>query len=289
MYVLPDGRQVPGVTTVLEILNKPALVHWAAAEERKLCLEIATQTFTSLTGADGAADFMTAENFRALLTENLGKTKAHYRAMKKAQNIGTEAHAAVEWQIRQMLGQSVGPRPLISEKAELAVMAVEDWMKSVNFQPLATEIMVFDPWLGYAGTLDWIARVNGVLTLGDWKTSKAIYRESFLQNSAYLAALRKQCRLGDEPMQGCIVRLPKELEDVTETPFEVKIIPEIEHRENFYAFLKALDLFRWVNCLPQPPRPTQTAAPRAPQPPTQQPAKPWLRKPPAHSPVPAGK
>src|SRR3990167_1945992 len=28
-YVLPDGTQVPGVTTVLGVLNKPALIKWA--------------------------------------------------------------------------------------------------------------------------------------------------------------------------------------------------------------------------------------------------------------------
>ena len=282
MYILPDGRQVPGVTTVLEILNKPALVHWAAAEERKLCLEIATQTFTSLTGENGAADFMTAENFRALLTENIGKTKAHYRVMKKAQNIGTEAHAAIEWHIRQQLGQSVGPRPIISDKAELAVMAWSDWAKSVKFEPLAVEFMISSGFHGYGGTIDLVARINGVPSLLDWKTGKAIYQEAHLQNAAYLAAVKRLPGVTNEPWQGAIVRLPKELEDVGEIPFEVKIISENEHRENFIAFLKALDLFRWVHGLAQPPRPVQSLAPRA--------AKPWVqRTPPARSPVPAGR
>lgn len=273
MYILPDERQVPGVTTVLEIISKPALVHWAAAEERKLCVETAGKTFAAVTGEEGAGQFMAPEDFQALLVENLGKTKAHYRAMKKAQNIGTEAHSALEWQLREKLGQSVGPRPLISDKAEVAVMAVEDWMKSVNFMPLATEIMVYDPWLGYAGTIDWVARVNGVLTLGDWKTGKAIYRESFLQNAAYLSALRKQCRLGDEPMQGAIIRVIKEIEEVTATPFEVKLIPDAEHKVNFVAFLKALDLFRWEHQLPLAPQPVRPSSPVAS-------VKPWAaRKP----------
>jgi hypothetical protein len=254
MYVMPDGSRVPGVTTVLEILNKPSLVHWAASEERKLCLEIATQTFTALTGEDGAADYMTAENYRALLTENLGKTKAHYRAMKKAQNIGTEAHAAIEWQIRQMLGQSVGPRPLISEKAELAVMAWGDWAKSVRFEPLAVEFMISSAFHRYGGTIDLAARINGIPTILDWKTGKAIYQEALLQNAAYLSEVKRLPGAGNEKWQGAIVRLPKELEDVTETPFEVRIIPESEHRDNFLAFLKALDLFRWVHQIPAPSR-----------------------------------
>jgi hypothetical protein len=289
MYILPDGRHVPGVTTVLEVINKPALVHWAASEERKHCLEIATQTFIALTGEDGAAQFMTPENFHALLAENLGKTKAHYRVMKKAQNIGTEAHACIEWHIRQQLRQSVGPRPIISDKAELAVMAWSDWAKSVKFEPLAVEFMIYSDFHGYGGTIDLVARINGIPSLLDWKTGKAIYQEAHLQNAAYLAAVKRLPGVTNEPWQGAIVRLPKELEDVGEIPFEVKIIPESEHRPNFIAFLKALDLFRWVHGLPQPPRPTQAAPRRYTQPQAQQPIKPWLRKPSALPPVPASR
>lgn len=50
----------------------------------------------------------------------------------------------------------------------------------------------------------------------------------------------------------------KEIEEVTATPFEVKLIPEVEHKTNFVAFLKALDLFGWKHQLPLAPRLVQT-------------------------------
>ena len=123
-------------------------------------------------------------------------------------------NGAIERWIKERLGQSVGPVPLLSDAAQVAFMAFEDWAKAAQFEPIAAELMVYDPYLGFAGTLDWIAKINGILSVGDWKTGKAIYGEALLQNAAYVAALRKQCRLGDEPMQGCIVRFPKELADV---------------------------------------------------------------------------
>lgn len=257
LYKLPDGRQVPSVTTVLEIINKPALVHWAASQERKLCLDAAVETFAQVENSsfvpdgEGTLHYELAPKFRDLMAERLGNFKAHQQATRKAADIGTELHAAIERWILERLGRSVGPVPQLSEPALLAFMGFEDWAKSVSFQPLAAEIMVFDPYQGYAGTLDWIARIDGTLTVGDWKTGKAVYTEAYLQNAAYVSALRKQCRLGDEPVQGAIVRFPKSLDDVGEQPFEVKIIKPEEQQAHLYAFFKAKDL--WMHLHPEVP------------------------------------
>ena len=281
LYKLPNGAYAPGVTTVLSVINKPALVDWAAKLEREYCLNTAAETFAEIIDSEfilneeGFAEHALTPKFLEIMEAKLGKARAHQKKLKAAGNIGTELHGAIERWIKERLGQSVGPVPLLSDAAQLAFMAFEDWAKAAQFEPIAAELMVYDPYLGFAGTLDWIAKINGILSVGDWKTGKAIYGEALLQNAAYVAALRKQCRLGDEPMQGCIVRFPKELADVTEHPFEVKIIKPEEQKPNFYAFLKALDLWRWVNDfnpataprLPQPaPRPVRSGQLRPPMP-----------------------
>ncbi len=271
LYELPDGRLVPGVTTALEVINKPLLVPWAAKLERLACLSAAAEAFAQVEDSDlvatgdGGVSHELAPRFRELMEERLGTLKAHQKATEKAANIGTETHAAIERWIRERLGQSVGPMPQLSEPALLAYMAFTEWAETVKFQPLAAEVMVYDPWQGYAGTLDFVARLEGVLTVGDWKTGKAIYTEAFLQNAAYVSALRKQCRLGDEPIQGVIVRFPKALEDVKAQPFEVKLIKPEEQRTHLIAFLKAKDL--WLHLHPEVPplavkAPTRPTAPR---------------------------
>ena len=249
--LLPDGRLVPGVTTILECIAKPALFFWAASEERKHCKESAAIAFQEVMDSefvtvDGVMQHSLTPDFPAILEEKIGRSFACVRKTRTAANIGTEAHAAIERWLKEKMGQSVGPFPVLSDGAHIAYMAFEDWAKSVSFEVLGAEIIISDSWHGYAGTIDFVARVNGVLTVGDWKTGKAIYKESFLQNAAYLNALRKQCRLGDEPIQGAIIRFPKLLEEVSEFPFEVKLLTPDDQKVNFLAFLKAMDLWKWL-------------------------------------------
>ena len=89
---------------------------------------------------------------------------------------------------------------------------------------------------GYAGTLDLYARVEGIPTVLDWKTGRAIYAEALLQNVAYRHAAR---RLGMPSSQGLIVRLPKLLNDPA---WEVMAVPDAIPLSDFLA---ALRLWRW--------------------------------------------
>lgn len=253
LYRLPDGTLVPGVTTALDVINKPALVPWAANAERQHCIQVAGETFNRLLNSDevNTGDGLTfpemETRFGQQLRENLGKQKAHHRLMRQAADIGSETHSAIERWIKEKLGQSVGPMPQISEPALVAFMAFEDWAKKNQFEPLAAEVMVFDPVQDYAGTLDWVARIKGVLVVGDWKTGAAIYPEAILQNSAYISALRKQLKI-EEPIHGVIVRFPKKIEDVkTDEPFQIRPIYQTEGHRAYVAFLKALDLWKWLH------------------------------------------
>src|SRR5262245_53825616 len=167
-----EGYQYPSVTTVLEIINKPALGPWYAKEERRY-FETALRAVADQHATITAGDLMTA------VTAAVQGTKAADKEKAKAATIGTAAHALIEWHTRRLLGEDLGPEPTVPDAAQWAVMAWQDWAKDVSFTPLLVEVPVSCRGCGYAGTADWIGKVNGVVTLGDYKTGKAIYPEAY--------------------------------------------------------------------------------------------------------------
>ena len=159
----------------------------------------------------------------------------------------------MEWTIRTQLMQKVGKSPAIRDAAQWAFMAWEDWRKSVDLKPIAVEQVVYSKKYGYAGTLDLLAEVNGVLTVIDWKTGKAVYSEAHLQNAAYRQAIREMGH-GD-PQQGIVVRLPKNIED---PEFEAVIADDEE--KSFDTFLHVLELWKWCQVKDKQYEATKNAA-----------------------------
>ena len=227
------GRQLPSVTTVLEVIAKPALGPWYAKEERRqletALLEVLVQP--------GPAD---REAYKAFVLEQLAAAitgvKAADRARERAATIGTAVHAGIEWHLRTQLGEDAGPEPLLPEAAAWAVESWKDWAKSVALEPLALERVVYCEDCGYAGTMDLYARVKGIPTILDWKTGRAIYPEALLQNVAYRHAA---ARLGMPAWQGLVVRLPKRLDDPA---WEAMTVPATITVDEFLA---ALRLWQW--------------------------------------------
>ncbi len=228
-----NGHQLPSVTTILEVIAKPALGPWYAKEERRQ-LETALLDVLVLPGPPGR------EAYKAFVLEQLARAitgvKAADRARDQAATIGTAVHAGIEWQIRTALGEDAGPEPRLPDAAAWAVESWKDWARSVQLEPLALERVVYCEDCGYAGTMDLYAQVNGIATVLDWKTSRAIYPEAFLQNVAYRHAA---ARLGLPAGQGVIVRLPKRLDDPA---WEAMPVPTTITMDEFLA---ALRLWRW--------------------------------------------
>lgn len=230
-----NGQRYPSVTTILGCIHKPALVGWAASEERKAVIEAAASLHGRLV-TEGL--LLPASVYRTTLDCELGKVKQHVKTMEAAQDIGTQVHSRIEWTLRVLLGQVVPPEPVISDPALVAFMAWEDWAKSVRLEPLFVETTVYSVTHRYAGTMDLLARVNGVVTLVDWKSGKSIYPEAFLQSAAYQMAAREMGL--PAPQDGLIVRLPKTLADPA---FETAAVPAAETL--FPTFLAARDVWAW--------------------------------------------
>lgn len=232
-YTTVDGVMLPSVTTILQIVGKPALVNWAANTERELVIEASANLYEDLPPAK-----MSRMAYVTTLQDRLGKQRAHQKLLTQAADIGSQVHAKIEWRIRSELGQKVGPEPALLDAALWGYMAFEDWWKREELVPLWMEQTVYSTSGRYAGTADLIARKGLHLILVDFKTGKGIYPEYKMQVAAYQHALKE--------MEHClcervvIVRLPKVQTDPVAQVVEVENL-----EEHFQAFLHAKALWEW--------------------------------------------
>lgn len=145
------GWIVPGVTTVLNLKAKPALVYWAW---------------------------------------NLGMQGEDYRKVSgKAADIGTITHYLVECSIRGTKPDMGEFKPNDVKKAMVAFKAFEDWRAANKVETVACEVELVSEKYMYGGRIDWVAKnIAGSRMLLDIKTSKAVYVEHKYQLAAYWQA-----------------------------------------------------------------------------------------------------
>src|SRR5206468_11890460 len=113
-----------------------------------------------------------------------------------------------------LLRQDAGPEPAVPDAAMRAVLAWLDWVRAVSFTPLYAELPLYCEFCGIAGTTDTIAKVNGLVTVVDYKSAPPprdtrrlrVYPEALIQTAYY----RHCAAMRDIPTeQTMVVRLPK--------------------------------------------------------------------------------
>jgi len=166
---LESGLLMPSVTNVIDVLNKPFLMHWYA----KRAAEDAVQVVRDHPG-------LIQKKPKEAIKWISGAAK---RTASAAAGLGDEVHNYVE---ALSIGQEV---PDISDPKVLDYVA--QWEKFVaDYSPkfLFAEGTIFgttgDHGKAYAGTADFIAEINGKIVVGDYKTGKSIHAEAALQLSA---------------------------------------------------------------------------------------------------------
>lgn len=174
-YALADGTKLPSVTTILSTaLNKPALVGWAAKTVAEEALANLPQIVRmSRTDRDGAIKFLKGRP---------------YAQRDEAADAGTAAHKLAEAYILGQPYEVPAPDTDLGRTLAQFVKFLEDFRPEFE----ATEAVVANTTIGYAGSLDAIARVpmlGNRLLVWDWKTSKSgPYPEWALQVAAYARA-----------------------------------------------------------------------------------------------------
>ena len=220
LYTL-DGKPMTGVTTILSVIAKPALIQWAANEAVKYIEEHSKHPV----GKDYQVSVVTLEEAKT----------AHRRKKEDAGIKGTDVHKEIEGIIKVFLLTDGLPEYLanLSEQAKLFVM----WAKENKVKFLDSEKRVYNESLWYAGTADFTAEINGKRFVGDIKTGSSIYPEAFYQISAYRAAFES---MGEKSFDGVVVV------NVNKKG-ELKVEYSYFYAEDFAAFQGALAIYRRQN------------------------------------------
>ena len=105
--------------------------------------------------------------------------------LNNAGDRGTVIHSAIETWIRSRFDT------IVSEEHHPYFEAFVKWFETKKVEPLATELPIYHKILRYAGTIDLVAEINGLVTLVDYKTASSILEKPYsLQVEAYRQALK---------------------------------------------------------------------------------------------------
>jgi hypothetical protein len=213
------GEVVPSVTTVIGAgIPKPALVPWAA----RMAAEHAVSNWLRLSSVP---------------------VQARVNEIKGAHEVYTEERANVGDIVHDLVDCWSSGVPFPEWDKEVDKFATQFIAFMIAKRPVFTEneVTLWSRRYGYAGTADWIARMDGRLILGDVKTGKRVYPEVGLQLSALEHAdfiLREDGR--EEPLPGI-----EGLAALHIRPRSWKLIPVYESGECFSAFLAAKKVMEW--------------------------------------------
>ena len=171
-----DGKALTGVTTVLSVIAKPALIQWAA---NMACDFIETSFANWTQDKDSVFDIKTVcKEART----------AHKKKKETAGTWGTELHAEIEEIIKNAVELTGGFIPAVSTKTpELEKFTT--WATENKVRFISSEKHVYSRELWVGGIADIVCEIDGKLYVGDIKTSSGIYPEHYIQCSAYAMIL----------------------------------------------------------------------------------------------------
>jgi len=215
-----DGERVDGVTGVVSVIAKPALIYWS--------VNMALSYIGKKIKAGKSYDEI---QLKKILE---GAKIAHKVKKEDAGDIGTLVHEAIERYI--LTGKE---EPPVHEKAKVCYENFINWAKENKVRFIETERKVYSKEYNYAGTMDFACVIGDKTFVGDIKTSNAIYNEYWFQTSAYQQAYTEET--GTKIDGQLIVRVSRNGD------FEIQ--ENYDYEENVQAFNGALVLYRRIQQL----------------------------------------
>lgn len=189
-----NGKIVFGVTSITGILDKPALLWWV----NKVDVEYLEKELKMGMVIDELVKSKLLTGIKGLFRKRSGE----------AADIGTMVHKYLEEYINAgIAGNPLPPMPH-NEHIRKAIEAFLVWCKENKVKFVSAERKIYSKKHKYAGTLDALGHVNGKLSIIDFKTSKGIYDDMFVQTSAYAKAVSEED--GVDIKDCYIVRVPKD-------------------------------------------------------------------------------
>lgn len=151
VYKLEDGTRVAGCTTIVGLLNKPALVHWAN--------KIGLQGYDVNKYTDDLA------------------------------NVGTLTHEMVDAHFRNEEPDTDDYTKKEIDRAENAFISFLGWIKDKKIKPIIREKELISEKYKFGGTPDLYADIGGEKWLIDFKTGSGIYDDYLIQLAGYMLLL----------------------------------------------------------------------------------------------------
>jgi hypothetical protein len=219
-YDVEGVGELPSVTTILNVIAKPALIGWA----RNVALEKVRLTLMESTPPS------TEEEIDRLI--DVAKRRPD-EVRDTAANFGTQAHIAID---NYLAGLPYDSTPEI----EVVMDNFKAWQNESGFEIQMAEQVVYSEEHRYAGTFDGIGSLGDSLVVLDWKTSNRAYPEMGLQVAAYAKAFTEMHKLPIS--EAWIIRISKDLPTANSAPFEALRVADID--KSFDLFLAALSLWR---------------------------------------------
>ena len=174
-----DEKWFPGVTTVLKVLDKPALIPWAV----KMCSE-------------NIKDYLMANLGKTLTAEEIEKAclegkNIYKKKSQEAADLGGRVHRAIDNIIH-------GGKPDLTEDIRPGVEGFLKWQESHKLNIEFGDTKLGSKLFGYGGSMDFLAFDGDEAVLWDLKTTKkrkdrdhGVYDEFGLQLGAYAQAFQE--------------------------------------------------------------------------------------------------
>ena len=181
------GRKVPSTTQITKVIEKSVLLYWAVKVQAEWL----------------AGQWTTGTNYSSSDIEAILKRSKSQHKVKseEATTIGSQVHFWIETFVNMSIETAEGtgwpegwqniPLPHTLQGI-YSVNAFLNWFNDTDVVFLASERKVYSMEHGYSGTFDLMCMINGIVCLVDFKTSKAMYEDYYIQLSAYTKAYHEE-------------------------------------------------------------------------------------------------
>lgn len=153
------------VTTIIGALDKPALMYWSA-EQAALAAIHSSKTWQAMLEDDDPACTHSDAGECAAVKWLRDARFRRPKGIRSATELGELVHAACEEYAL------TGKRPKVDAEVEPFLEQFDRWLERFTPSYQATEVAVYHPELGYAGTTDAFLTIDGVRYVADYKSSR---------------------------------------------------------------------------------------------------------------------
>jgi ATP-dependent exoDNAse (exonuclease V) beta subunit len=172
----PDDLTLWSVTTIIGVLDKPALLYWAAEQTANAAIDSANtwQAMAEDEGRDAAVKWLRDARFRR------PKTKLTDAALGTVVHKVCETYALTGTKpgrdfVEHLIVREGGPQADVEGETNLVgtmLNQFDGWLQRFTPSYQATEVCVYCPEYGYAGQADAFLTIDGVRLLADYKSTR---------------------------------------------------------------------------------------------------------------------